>query len=231
MEKPSINENHLNRDAELPYGLTVTHVKNAMQAVYDYYHEVNEWHLAQGYGRFGYQFRANNAIGDFLGHRMTIALADECDGLKDNKKTDGRPDLLEASYPKDRVKDKSAPGVELKFSQKTGFDSHNAVDGWAMLVRYEVNQPFDEVPSDEVPFRIRQILCAETDPDEYVDHPSPEDSDRTNTSNPTKYAMHDLRSSPVYERPEHMVHHPQHPEWGEQYREQHAEFNPEFDAD
>ena len=228
MQPPEFNPDYLNTNVELPYGLTQDHVEYAIKAVYEYYHAANQWHIQEGYGRFCDQFRANNAIGDFLGHRLTAELVNACDSIKRNLRDDGRPDILPIEHPADYVKDKSVPGIEVKFSQKTGFDSHNAVDGWVLFTRYEVHHPRHEIDEDEAPINIKQMLCATTDPDEYTDHPSGPDSDRTNTANPKATAMHRLRSNPVYEQPDAITCHPEYSDWKEEYRERHLDFNPDY---
>ncbi|MDB9254103.1 hypothetical protein [Halorubrum ezzemoulense] len=55
----------------MPYGLEVSQVVSAIESFYEYWHEVNEWHLEEGYGRFHEQFRANNAIGGFVSRLLS----------------------------------------------------------------------------------------------------------------------------------------------------------------
>lgn len=94
MKRPTVSENSINRDADLPYGIQVEEVVDAIEAFYDYWHAANEWHLSEGYGRYHEQFRANNAIGGFVSHRITVQMANECPGLVMNRLDDGYPDLL-----------------------------------------------------------------------------------------------------------------------------------------
>jgi len=39
--KPQINPNWINHQANLPYGLTVAEVIAAVQATYDFFHDIN----------------------------------------------------------------------------------------------------------------------------------------------------------------------------------------------
>lgn len=45
MKRRSIEERRINKDADLPYGIDVHNVVDAVEGLYDYWYEVGEWHL------------------------------------------------------------------------------------------------------------------------------------------------------------------------------------------
>lgn len=231
MKRPEVKDRFVNPDAELPYGTTPKHVTNAIQEVCDYWHEVNEWHLKNDYGRFYQQFRANNAIGGFLGHRFILEFAEEMDSLEANQMDDGYPDLLhtggEYEWPSLAVKDKEGegPGLEVKSSQDTTFYAHHNVEEWLIGIHYQINAE-DETPADVAPIEFTQVLCASMDHDDWV-YRDADGSNRTNTSDLPKEGMHELRKNPVYEMESGLVQ-GNNADWNRQYRQNHARFDPVY---
>lgn len=231
MKRPQVSDRFVNPDAELPYGITPADVTAAISEVYDYWHEVNEWHLENDYGRFHQQFRANNAIGGFLGHKFTIELAEQMDSLEANQIDDGYPDILytdgEYDWPSFAVKDKEGegPGLEVKSSQDTTFYAHHNVEEWLLGIHYQINAE-NEAPVDVSSIDFTQVLCASMDYDDWV-YRDADGSNRTNTSDLPKEGMHELRKNPVYEKEDGLVQ-GNDAAWNKQYRQNHARFDPVY---
>lgn len=231
MLQAKVEDRFVNPEAELPYGITPAQVTNAIDAVYEYWHNVNEWHLERGYGRFHEQFRANNAIGGFVGHRFTLELAEGVNSLEVNQMDDGYPDLLftggEYTWPSLAVKDRDGdgPGLEVKCSQGTTFYAHHNVEEWLIGIHYRINAP-GEIPGDVAPLEFKQVVCASMDHDDWV-YRDADGSNRTNTSDLPKEGMHELRKNPVYEMEDDIVQ-GNNPDWNKMYRQNHAKFDPVY---
>lgn len=238
MKRPTVEERFVNRDADLPYDISVQNVVDAIQDLYDYWYEVNEWHLENGYGRFHEQFRANNAIGGFISHRVTVHLAEQYPELVVNRMDDGYPDLLydgtDFEWPEDYcIKDEEGegPGLEVKSSRGNTFYAHHNVEEWLMGIHYRINgrSPVPEEPApapDGVPpLEITQTLCASMDYDDW-EYRSAEGSNRTNTSElDAEGGVHELRKNPIIEtvggitgQEDRLV----------EYKIQHAEFDSDY---
>lgn len=240
MKRPTVEERFINRDADLPYGIDVQHIVDAVQDLYDYWYETNEWHLnhPEEYGRFHEQFRANNAIGGFVSHRITVHLAEQYPELVVNRMDDGYPDLLydgtDYEWPDDyAVKDEKGegPGLEVKASRGTKFYAHHNVEEWLLGIHYRINARSTSptgvapAPDDVPPLEVTQVLCASMDYDDW-EYRSAEGSNRTNTSElDAKGGMHELRKNPVIEMEDGIT--------GQedrlvQYKQNHAQFDPEY---
>ncbi|AHG00729.1 hypothetical protein HALLA_05795 [Halostagnicola larsenii XH-48] len=240
MKRPTVEERHINRDANLPYGIDVQNVVDAVEDLYDYWYEVNEWHLnhPDDYGRYHEQFRANNAIGGFISHRITVRLAEQYPALFVNRMDDGYPDLLydgtDYEWPDNySVKDEEGegPGLEVKASRGNTFYAHHNVEEWLLGVHYRINARSESLtettpaPDDVPPIEITQVLCASMDHDDWT-YRDASGSNRTNTSDlKAKGGMHELRKNPIIELEDAVT--------GQgdlltEYKRNHAQFDPAY---
>ncbi|TKX86974.1 hypothetical protein EXE43_05675 [Halorubrum sp. SS5] len=234
MKRPEVQERFVNRDAELPYGLEVSQVVSAVESFYEYWHEVNEWHLEQGYGRFHEQFRANNAIGGFVSHRLTIRFAEESPDFVLNRLDDGYPDLLydgtDYEWPETYdVKDPDGPGLEVKSSRGTTFYAHHNMEGWLLGIFYRINArgeaDTDEAPApdDTPPIEVTQVLCASMDQEDW-EYRDAEGSNRTNTSElEAGTGLHEMRKNPIIEMDDAIT---GQGDLLQEYKQAHEEFDP-----
>lgn len=240
MKRPTIEEQAVNRDADLPYDINVQNIIDAVQDLYDYWYEANEWHLdhSERYGRFHEQFRANNAIGGFISHHLTVNLAEQYPDLIPNRLDDGYPDLLydgtDYKWPDNySVQDKSgeSPGLEVKASRGTTFYAHHNVEGWLLGAHYRINarsnSPTENAPApdDVAPLEVTQVLCASMDHDDW-EYRNAEGSNRTNTSElKAEWGMHELRKNPIIEGKEEITGQGKRLK---EYKRNHAQFDQEY---
>ena len=237
MKRPEIQDRFVNYDAEVPYGLEVSQIVDAIESFYGYWYRVNEWHLEEGYGRFHEQFRANNAIGGFVSHRITTRVAEESPDFVLNRLDDGHPDLLydgtDYDWPDDyAVKDAGhGPGLEVKASRGTTFYAHHNVEGWLLGIHYRINARNESAtgrapaPDGTPPIEVTQVLCASMDHNDW-EYRDGEGSNRTNTSElKSKAGMHEMRKNLVIETIDGLT--------GQgdrlrQYKENHTIFDPQY---
>ena len=232
MKHPEFHEEYFNPDAELPYGVKAEEVKTAVKEFYEFYIELNEFFLEEGYGRLETIIRANNALSDFIGNVATVELAKASDSIIHNQKNDGFPDLLpldneeyaEQNYEVHHGKH----GIETKCSKSNGgWQAHNNEESRFIIFRYERGDPEDDA-EDMAPIQFTQILCGNLTEDDWSHSPRSEGSRRTITSSIIKTGMHKLRSNPIYENPDAIT------GMGDklqQYYENHAQFNSKFAED
>jgi len=245
MKEPESAPRFVNPRARLPYGITPEDITAAIDSVYEYWHEVNEWHIENGHGRFHEQFRANNAIGGFVSNRLTRGLVEQHDDLELNPADDGYPDIHYTGdnaeyYPNGKlewpddypVKDKEGeiPGIEVKGarSKSNKFHAHHNVEGWLLGGHYSINARGDN-PENVSPIELTQVVIASMEYEDWEERPSGEDSNRTNTSDLPAEGMHELRKNPVYESVDGIPR-TQNADWNTLYKRIHALFDEEYRA-
>jgi hypothetical protein len=118
-ERPSLVESYFNSDVELPYGLTVTEVKAAINAAYNLLHDVNAFLVGRGYSRLE-DLLLGNAFAGLLSEVLVKSLADRSAALVRNTYVGGHPDLiLPGAHPNDAAL-KATEGIEVKASKQRG---------------------------------------------------------------------------------------------------------------
>lgn len=236
MRRSKTKKRFVNYDADLPYELKISQIVDAVDSFYEYWYQTNEWHINQGYGRFHEQFRANNAIGGFVSHRITTRIAQESPEFILNRLDDGYPDLLydgaEYEWSDDyAVKNDGGPGLEIKASIGNSFYAHHNVEGWLLGIHYQINARSKSAtsdapaPNDITPIEITQVLCASMDHDDW-EYRDAEGSNRTNTSElKAKGGMYELRSNPIIETVDGIT---GQGEKLEKYKQNHSKFDPQY---
>lgn len=232
MERPEFHENWFNPYATLPYGAEPQEVAVAIREFYDFYAELNEFLFREGRGRLETVLRANNALSDFVGNVATEEVANASDSLIVNQKQDGFPDLLPLDNDEYAAQDYEIHhgdhGIETKCSKSNGgWQAHNNESAWFIVFRYERGDPEDDIGEME-PIRFVQVLAGNLDEDDWSHSGRSEESRRTITSSILASGMDKLRSNPIYEDPDAITGR------GDklvQYKQNHAQFNPEYAAE
>jgi hypothetical protein len=203
-ERPSLVDNYFNPDAELPYGLTVTEVKAAINAAYDLLHDVNTFLAGRGYSRLE-DLLLGNAFAGLLSEVLVRSLADHSPALVRNTYVGGHPDLiLPEAYPNDAAL-KAAEGIEIKSSkQKGGWQGHNPEEGWVMVFRYTIDTKTTPIEGRE-PTEVVEVLTARLEMNDWNFSRRSETSRRTITASINRYGMQKLRANPIYRDPSHAV--------------------------
>lgn len=227
MRVPETHDRFLNQRATLPYDIEPIDIVSAIQEFYEYWHDVNEWHIKRGYGRFHEQFRANNAIGGFVGTRVARRLANEVDGLVENPMDDGYPDLVyvdgDYQLPDGGIKNEDAPGIEVKTKRSTSsnYYAHHEFNGWLLGITYKINAR-GRSDSDVAPVETPMVSCALVDPGDWT-YEDAQESNRTNTARLSRQKAH--RTNPIYQTIEGI---PEGTEHADIYRRLHACFDPVY---
>jgi hypothetical protein len=203
-ERLSLVESYFNPDAELPYGLTVTEVKAAINAAYDLLHDVNTFLVGRGYSRLE-DLLLGNAFAGLLSEVLVKNLADHSPALVHNTYVGGYPDLiLPGVYPDDAAL-KATDGIEVKASkQKGGWQGHNPEEGWVMVFRYTIDTKTMPI-EDREPTEVVEVLAAQLEMGDWNFSGRSETSRRTITASINRYGMQKLRANPIYRHPSYAV--------------------------
>ena len=203
-ERPSLVESYFNSDVELPYRLTVTEVKEAINAAYDLLHDVNAFLVSRGYSRLE-DLLLGNAFAGLLSEVLVRSLADHSATLVRNTYVGGYPDLiLPEAYPSDAAL-KATEGIEIKSSkQKGGWQGHNPEEGWVMVFRYTIDTKTIPI-EDRKPTEVVEVLAARLEMSDWNFSGRSETSRRTITASINRHGMQKLRANPIYRHLSHAV--------------------------
>jgi hypothetical protein len=204
IQKSAIQEEYVNPNAWLPYGLTVSEVIRAMQSTYDFLHDVNTFLVSRGYSRFEEMLLGNSFAG-LLSEVVVKNLGDASQTLTPNLKVGGFPDLIRLDqYPGNAVL-RADEGIEVKSSRQSGgWQGHNPEAGWYLIFRYQIDVETEPV-QDRLATHFVQILAAQLGQSDWSFSGRVGQSRRTITASITKEGMHKLRSNPVYQHPGFVV--------------------------
>ena len=140
VRRNTVDQDKLNRHAELPFELRPEDVHMAMQDVYDFFFDVNTLLAHKGLQRLDDMLRPAIMSG-VLSDMLTASLARHSRVLTENKFFNGHPDLLvQGVYPGNAEK-AGTQGVEIKTTRKAGgaVDMHGARDQWLCVFVYVVD--------------------------------------------------------------------------------------------
>lgn len=161
MPKATVDKTGLNQNAVLPYELRITDIENAMQDVYDFFHDVNTLLLAKGLQRFDDMTRPA-AMSGMISDMITASLARFSRSLVPNTYFNGHPDLVvRGRYPNNAVAE-GTDGVEIKSTRKEGgaVDTHGARNQWMCVFVYEVDTT-TEPASERRPMQFTEVYLGQ----------------------------------------------------------------------
>ena len=132
-----------NGEVVLPYGLTVEHIRLAMNGFTDFLGFMNNELYRNGIERLESMMMPANfstLVSEFMGSNIPR----HCPTLVKNQYHNGHPDLIPAdTFPKNAVQ-YAHDGLELKSSRySSGWQGHNPEDIWLMVFVYDSNRPRD----------------------------------------------------------------------------------------
>lgn len=140
IERRSIDRNHFNPDAELPFQLRLKDFEVAMEDIYDFFYDVNSELQKKGLQRLDDMLRPAIMSG-LISDMLTASLAKHSRTLTENRYFNGHPDLIvRGRYPGDSIK-AGEDGIEIKTTRKAGgaVDTHGARDQWMCVFVYKID--------------------------------------------------------------------------------------------
>lgn len=138
-----INQDGFNPRAQIPYGVTTEHIRQAMQEFTDFLGFVNSQLHTKGMERLeSFLMPANfsSIVSEFMG----AAIPKYCKKVVRNKYHNGHPDVIPAGrYPGNAIQH-GPEGIEIKGSRhNSGWQGHNAEDVWLMVFVFDSNASRD----------------------------------------------------------------------------------------
>jgi len=200
IQRPRLTEAYFFPGVQLPYGLTVTEVKAAINAAYDLLHDINAFLVSRGYARLE-DLLLGNAFAGLLSEVLVKSLSDHSATLVRNAYTGGHPDLiLRGVYPNNAVL-RAPEGLEVKSSRQSGgWQGHNPEAGWVMVFRYAVDSKTIPLEARQ-PTQIVEVLAARLEMSDWNFSGRSGTSRRTITASINRHGMAKLRGNCVYRDP------------------------------
>ncbi|HEX4000844.1 MAG TPA: hypothetical protein VHX65_20015 [Pirellulales bacterium] len=154
-----LDPKRFNPEAVIPYGVTVAHVKEAMNEFLEFLGFINAQLNTKKIERLeSFLMPANfsSIVGEFMG----AAIPKHCKTVVRNKYHNGHPDVIPAGqYPADEIQH-GPEGIEIEGSRyPSGWQGHNAEESWLMVFVFDANGPRDAgrgVPPR--PFRFVKVV-------------------------------------------------------------------------
>ena len=197
MPKATIDKAGLNTKAELPFELRISDFENAMQDVYDFFHDVNSMLLAKGLQRLDDMTRPA-AMSGMISDMITSSLARFSRSLVPNTHFNGHPDLVVRGRYTNNGVPEGTDGIEIKSTRKEGgaVDTHGARDQWMCVFVYEVDTT-TEPASDRKPMQFTEVYLGQVVKDDFRKNPRKTDTG-TRTATLHKEGIAKLRGSWIY---------------------------------
>lgn len=181
--RAEVNAAAFNPDIALPYNLRVSDFHAAMQDVYDFFGDVNNWLVKDKHlQRLEDMLRPANLSGT-LSDMLTESLGKHSRSLTPNLYHNGHPDLIVRDrYPDNKVK-AGEEGVEVKTTRKPGgaVDMHGARNQTLCTFVYDVDSDRSKPAQNRAPLTIREIYIASVTEADFRKNPRGELGTRTAT--------------------------------------------------
>lgn len=169
-----------NDDPELPYGLEVEHVAQAMQDFNQWIGLINRALVEKGLDRLediAMPANTSSIVGEFMHSRIPA----HCPGLVQNEYHNGHPDMLPAGMYEGNSMQYADHGIEVKASRyRGGWQGHNAENCWLMVFHYDSNSPNE--PDPIRPFSLNGVFIAKLEEEDWSFAGRSEESRRTITA-------------------------------------------------
>lgn len=138
--KAVVDQKAFNSDATLPFELRLKDFEMAMQDVYDFFYDVNQFLMGKGLERLDDMLRPANMSG-MISDMLTSSLAKHSRVLVPNEYHNGHPDLIVKGHYENNSAKSGTEGVEVKSTRKKGgaVDTHGARQQHMCVFVYEVD--------------------------------------------------------------------------------------------
>jgi len=157
-----VDEDAFNPAAVLPYGLTVDHIRLAMNDFVNFLGFINQAMNGRGIERLESMLMQAN-FSSIVGEFMNSTIPKYCPTLVKNLWHNGHPDLIPPGVFPNNAVQHATQGIEIKGSRhSSGWQGHNAEDAWLMVFNFDSNiQPDTGKGVAPRPFRFLKVVGAE----------------------------------------------------------------------
>lgn len=195
----SINAKGFNASAKIPYGVTTSHVRKAMEEFVEFLGFINgQLHRKKIERIESFLMPANfsSIVGEFMGS----AIPKHCKTVVRNKYHNGHPDIIPAThYPDDAIQH-GPEGIEIKGSRHlSGWQGHNAEEMWLMVFVFDANTSRDAgLGIEPKSFRFIKVVGAKLDKDDWQFSGRSETSRRTITASVKRSGFEKMEANWIY---------------------------------
>lgn len=196
----AVNPAWFNKAATLPFNLRRADFQGAMQDVYDFLSDTNQFLVNKGLPRLDDSVRSANMSG-LLSDMLTDSLAKHARNMARNAYHNGHPDLLVGGvYPNNSVKS-GTEGIEIKATQKRGgaVDTHGARDQTMCVFVYRIDRDPNKSVYDREPLEFCEVYLFAVTVADFRNNPRGALGTRTSTLH--KEGIKKLRENWVYKEP------------------------------
>jgi hypothetical protein len=199
LERPTkLDSCYINQRVNLPYGLTVSEVEQAVAETYRLFHGINDYLVGGGFRPLE-ELLLGNSLSGIVSEFLVKNIARASLTLEANLKVGGHPDLLPKGYYSSNLVLKGDEGIEVKASiQEGGWQGHNPENCWLMVFRYAVG---GQASGEVMPLTFVEILCAKLEKSDWSFSGRKGASRRTPTASITAAGVKKLRSNFLYRLP------------------------------
>jgi hypothetical protein len=191
----SLKVNGFNLNAQLPYGLTIQHLQNAMEEFLDFLGFVNVQLHSRSIRRLESMLMPAN-FSSIVGEFMAASLPRYCPSLTKNTFHNGHPDLVPTGLYAGNAAQHAEEGIEIKASRYArSWQGHNPEDTWLMVFVFDGNRPKDEAPR---PFQFRAVAGAQLDKEDWRFAGRSATSRRTITASVTESGYQKMMANWLY---------------------------------
>jgi len=197
-EHRGLSPRHMNREAILPYGVTVDEVGVAVRETYRLMDGIDSFLIENGFKHLE-ELILGNSLSGILSEFLVKNVAAASAGIEANVKVGGHPDLLPCGHYESNSVLRGTEGVEIKASiQRGGWQGHNPEECCVMVFRYS---PGHYEEQTWVPLTFVEVLCARLSKDNWSYSGRKGASRRTPTASITESGVEKLRCNFVYRLP------------------------------
>jgi hypothetical protein len=203
VSRPVLYEEGFNFHADLPFGLKVEEIRDALEEIYNFLHDINSFLVGKGYERLE-EIILGNSLSGFISELVVKRIGANSRLLAPNQKIGGHPDLIpRGQYPGDSAL-RAEDGIEVKTSiQSGGWQGHNPERSWILIVQYSVDVLTEPV-WDRRPSEILKVMCALLEESDWNFSGRVGASRRTPTASILKSGTMKLHDNAVYQHPHYV---------------------------
>ena len=194
-----VQKDAFNPKAVIPYGLKISHIRQAMEDFIDFLGFINVQLRTKQIQRLeAFLMPAN--FSSMVGEFMAVAIPKYCKSMVKNRYHNGHPDLLpKGHYPGDSILN-GPEGIELKASRHlSGWQGHNPENVWLMVFVFDANSSRDATLAIEPrPFRFVKVIGAELKQSDWQFSGRSETSRRTITASVKRSGFDKMEANWIY---------------------------------
>jgi hypothetical protein len=199
LKKAAINSKGFNPVVKLAFNLRNSDFRSAMQDIYDFLHDTNQFLVDKGLPRLDDTVRAANMSG-LLSDMLTDSMAKHARNMARNRFHNKHPDLLVGGvYPNNSVQS-GTDGVEIKATNKKGgaVDTHGTRDQHMCVFVYRADRDLSKSVYARDPLEFQEVYIVGVTKADFRHNPRGELGTRTSTLH--KEGVKKLRGNWVYKK-------------------------------